>query len=293
MRGTDGVAAEAVTWNPDVNLHAYEDVEALSNYATAADLDDYRGLLLEKSRPVAECIRDRVYRGTPLKVLELCSGSGRLLYALDAMGILEAGYGVEVSASRHRFAELWKTSRGTTRVHNTHAAVSDDTFPVRGLDLVVMIDGALSYLYPCDPELPARLLRQAREHLAPWGAVLCELDVLSTTAREAMRRDGATRVWVRGDERDAFRYALYETVPVSWERMVVRHTSTYLRRASVEERMKQELYKYYAVAEVNALMSAAGFRACHYGSFALDPFGPDARALVTLGVGYGLGPDPR
>jgi hypothetical protein len=267
-----------------VNLHAYEDVEALSNYTTAADLDNYRRLLLEKSRPVAECIRDRVYRGTPLKVLELCSGSSRLLYALDAMGLLDAGYGVEVSASRHGFAELWKTSRGATRVHNTHAAVGDYKFPVRGFDLIVMIDGALSYLYPCDPELPPRLLRQAREHLAPSGAVLCELDVLSTTQLETMRRDGATRVWARGDARDAFRYALYETVPVSWERMVVRNTSTYLPRATVDERTKQELYKYYAVAEMDALMRAAGFRASHYGSFALDPFGPDARALVTLGI---------
>src|SRR6185436_10387395 len=135
------------------------------------------------------------------------------------------------------------------------------------LDLVVMIDGALSYLYPCDPALPARLLRQAREHLAPGGAVLSEVDVLSTTQREAMRRDGSTRTWVRGDGRDAFRYALYESVPVSWERMIVRHTSTYLRRAGTEERTKQELYKYYGVAEMDALMRTAGFQASHHGSF--------------------------
>ena len=289
MRGTDPVDTDVLPWDPDVNLHAYDDVESLSNYATPADLDRYRRLLLDKSRPVVECIRERVYRGTPLKVLELCSGSSRLLYALDELGLLAAGYGVEVSASRHRFAEAWKASRGTSRVHNTHAAAGDAAFAVGDLDLVVMVDGALSYLYPCDLELPARLLRQARERLAPGGAVLSEVDVLSTTQREAMRRDGSTRVWVRGDERDAFRYALYESVPVSWERTIVRHTSTYLRRASTEERTKQELYKYYDVAEMDALMRTAGFQASHYGSFAFEPFGPEARALVTLGVRDGGG----
>ena len=281
MRGAD---TDVLAWNPDVNLHAYDDVEALSNYATPSDLDGYRRLLLEKSGPVVDCIRERVHRGKRLKVLELCSGSSRLLYALDEAGLLEVGYGVEVSPSRHRFAELWKTSRGARRVHNTNAAVGDSAFTTDDLDLVVLIDGALSYLYPCDPELPARLLRQAREHLAPGGTVLCELDVPSTTQLDAMRRDGSTRVWVRGDERDAFRYALYESVPVSWERMVVRHTSTYLRRASAEERTKQELYKYYDVAEMDALMRDAGFLASHHGSFALEPFGPESRALVTLGV---------
>jgi hypothetical protein len=273
-----------VTWDQSLNLTAYSEVESSKNYLTPAELASYRRLLLEKSKPATQCVKDTVYRGAKLKVLELCSGSSRLLYALDDMDLLEDGHGVEVSPSRHKFAEEWKSSLGTARVHNVHCSADAYGFRQGELDLVVMIDGALSYLYPCDPELPERILRRAHANLVSGGSLLMEFDVLSPEQRNAMKRDGRSRVWRKGDEKDAFAYALYETEPISWEQMVVQNTSIYLSRATREEKVKRELYKYYSTEELNALLDGIGFTTRHYASFEMEPYTPQARALITLAV---------
>jgi len=274
----------AITWNQNLNLTAYSEVESPSNYSTPEKLENYRRLLLEKSGSAAQCVKDAMYNGSRLKVLEICSGSSRLLYALERMDLLDKGYGVEVSPSRHQFAENWKASLGTTRVHNIQCSADDYHFSHTGFDLVIMIDGALSYLYPCDPELPGRILRRAHQCLARGGKLLLEFDVLSQEQFNAMKRDGYIRVWWKGDEKDAFRYALYQTEPMSWEHLVVQHTSTYLSRTTAGEKVKRELYKYYGVEELNALLNEIGFSAQHYATFALEPYTPQACSLITLAV---------
>jgi hypothetical protein len=273
-----------VTWDRGLNLGAYSEVEAPSNYSTPEELENYRHLLLEKSKPAAQCVKDAVYNGSRLKVLEVCSGSSRLLYALEQMDLLDVGYGVEVSQSRHRFAENWKASLGTTRVHNVQCSADEYHYAHAGFNLVIMIDGALSYLYPCDPELPGRILRRAHQCLSRGGKLLMEFDVLSQEHLSVMKREGAFRVWNRGDEKDAFKYALYQTEPMSWEHMVVQNTSTYLSRTTMEEKIKRELYKYYSVEDLNVLLHGIGFSVQHYATFASEPYTPQARSLITLAV---------
>lgn len=269
-------------WDPGVNLGAYVDVEAETNYAGPEELQRYRELLLRKSEPVAECIRSRVYSGSGLNVLELCAGSSRLLYALHARGLLNRGLGVEVSPSRHRFAQKWKADIGADRVSNIQSAANEYRFPDETLDLVILIDGALSYLYPCDPALPERIIQQAHRRLTSGGAVLLEFDVLSQEKVDAMRILGDTRIWYSGDEKDAFRYALYKSEPISWDHMVVQNTSIYLPRNVASEKVKRELYKYYQVPELDRLFAANGFRAEYFGSFSLEPFTQTSKSLVVL-----------
>ncbi len=269
-----------ITWDPKVNEAAYAEVEAASNYPDVAALEAYRSLLLRKSADAVDAIRKLAPAGRRLDVLELCAGSGRLLYALDAAGMLGSGTGVEVSASRHRFAQEWGLALGATRVRNVNMSAGAFAWPDRPLDLAIAIDGALSYLYPCDVALPRRIAAEAARVLVPGGLLLMEFDVLSPTQLDALRRDTRTRTWHKGDDRDAFVYALYETTIVDWAHMVVQNLSIYLPRAGGGAREKRELYKFFSVRELSAIAQALGFEASFHGSFALEPFGEASRSLV-------------
>src|SRR5262249_21780232 len=152
--------------------------------------------------PVAQLIGTQISRGRRLKVLELCSGSSRLLFSLHQKGLLETGVGVEVSPSRHRFAEAWKSALGATSITNVLGSVENYQFPDIDFDLIIIIDSALSYLYPCDPGLPCTVLQSCRARLAPAGIVLFENEILDDEQIRALKRDGAIRFWAKGAQQD-------------------------------------------------------------------------------------------
>lgn len=269
-------------WDPQINLSAYQMVEAPSNYKSVEELQRYRSLLVEKSQPAANCILRATDGMGSLRVLEICSGSGRLLYTLDEKGILAAAVGVEVSPSRFQFAEAWKQELGAGHVKNVNCAASEYSFDCGEIDVAVLVDGALSYLYPNDVELPERILSQAAAALRSGGKVILEFDVLSPERVSAMEREGAFRVWFEGDEKDAFRYALYETRILDWDQMVVENRSTYLHRTTSEERVKREIYKYYGRDELAKMLTRLGFNPEFFGSFNGDAYGPCSSSLIVV-----------
>jgi SAM-dependent methyltransferase len=282
MIAADNAKVPEVPWDRTLNLHAYKDVEAPENYATPEALESYRSLLLRQIEPVAQLIEKHVAGGRRLKVLELCSGSSRLLFSLHQKGLLEVGVGVEVSPSRHRFAEAWKSALGVTSITNVLESVESYEFLDIDFDLIVIIDSALSYLYPCDPGLPRAVLQGCRARLAPGGVVLFENEILDDEQIRALKRDGAIRFWTKGAEQDRFKYSLYELEPVDWDNMVFRNSTCYIGRGTQPEARKQQLEKYYQVAELTELLAGCGFEARHYSSFALGPFQSGSKSLVTL-----------
>lgn len=283
MKTHDSDPAEpAHNWDQSINLRAYSDVEAPSNYSSPELLENYRDLLMQKSQAAARCLANIAPSPNKLKVLELCSGSSRLLYALDRMGRLASGTGVEVSPSRHHFAENWRAALGIAHVHNVHASAHEYGFDQGEIDVAVLIDGALSYLYPVDPELPSRIIGELARALKPAGRIMMEFDVLSERQRAEMRRNGHARTWNKGDEKDAFGYALYQVRPVNWEHTVVENTSLYLPRNQQPEKIKRELYKYYEAGELMRLFDAAGLRTEFYSSFGLEPLTENSVSLVVV-----------
>jgi len=271
-----------MSWDSTLNLAAYADVEAESNYATPESLRNYRALLLQKSVPVADFIGRLPRKNRKLHVLELCSGSSRLLYALNERGILAEGYGVEVSQSRHEFAETWKKDLSACNVHNLLCDVGEYHFRHDRLDVAVLIDGALSYLYPCDPKLPTRVLCELQNRLVAGGKIVMEFDLLPKEHVEVMHREGRRRTWNKGDERDAFGYALYQVEPVDWDHMVFQNTSIYLPRTTAPEKVKQEIYKYYSTQELAALLDEVGFDVEYFGSFGAEAYTPQSKALIAV-----------
>lgn len=273
-----------VAWDKSLNLSAYETVESMANYATDEDLDRYRALLLEKSRPTLDFIATHVGARDPLAVVEFCSGSSRLLYSLERRGLLDRGYGIEVSPSRYGFAESWKRDLNFDRTTNFHRPAGDFVFPHDGIDLVILIDGAMSYIYPSDTGLPERIIENSRENLRPGGALLLESAVMDGETEAFIRRHGCHRTYISGDDRDPFSFALYQTEPVNWPAKVFKNTSSYIDRATGGCTVKEELYKYFGADELTTLLGDRGFSVSHFSSFGGEPFTESSDTLVTLAI---------
>ena len=203
---------------------------------------------------------------------------------LERRELLDCAYGVEISPSRHAFAENWRRDLDSTRTTNIRQPAGEFVFPHDGFDLVIMIDGALSYLYPSDPGVPERILEQSHANLKPGGALLLESAIMDSETRAFIRRHGSHRTYIPGDDKDPFSFALYQTEPIDWRAKVFKHTSTYLDRAAGGGTVKEELYKYFDADELTGLLEEGGFTVTHFSSFGGEPFTASSDTLVTLAV---------
>ena len=91
------------------------------------------------------------------------------MYALEKQGILDRGIGIEISSSRHEFAEKWKVDHNFEKVENLNINVKDCEFEVGSFDLIIMVDSAFNYFYPENHALPDKVLENSWRFLCPGG----------------------------------------------------------------------------------------------------------------------------
>lgn len=88
--------------NKHVNLTAYEGVENLSRFTEHTLINYYNDKLNSCSKYIF--FIKSIFPNQKLDVLEVGSGSGKLLFRLEQEEILKTGIGFELSASRCNFA---------------------------------------------------------------------------------------------------------------------------------------------------------------------------------------------
>jgi hypothetical protein len=102
-----------------VNLIAYDDVENLNRFddITFKTYCDAKINSCDKHIDFIKnnCIDENNWTG---RILEVGSGNSKLLYRMEREGLLAAGYGFEISASRYQFAEKFKKYVNSRRVKN-------------------------------------------------------------------------------------------------------------------------------------------------------------------------------
>lgn len=233
----------------NVNLGAYSGIEKLANYSPESLLAYRRGRL-DRYQSHVGFIRARSSGRGAVDALEIGSGSSALLYALAQAGVLREGMGVELSTSRHEFAERWKADNGFSMVQNIRANFTDVEMGTNCWDWFIVIDNTFTYLYPEDPTYPARLLGAAQCALRADGRVL--LDFINY----ANRTPGVDyKQWLAFPLGDPFSYGLYSNCVAIG---VNDSLSIFIKRDGTEER-KVEKSKVYPIAELTALLGDAGF----------------------------------
>ena len=104
-----------------VNLTAYWDTECLENF-TEESFQKYCDEKLATCVKLASFIKNKIIDATwKGRVLEIGSGNSKLLYRLEQEGVLEEGTGVEISPSRHIFADKFKSYICSRKVTNINS----------------------------------------------------------------------------------------------------------------------------------------------------------------------------
>jgi len=245
-------------WNPAFYKHSYEGFEEHASFPDREALEDYRSLLLDKSRAQVEFIRRRI-PDRKLRVLELCSGNGRLLVSLARDGLLDHGLGIEISQSRTAFAQAWARDLCLSRLQFVaHDALHLDEVAVGRFDLAICVTGAFNYFEAIHESAPGRLLAAITGVLVPNGDVLVELYRLSERRRQMFAlADGRLRSWQPLPRED--RFAFYLDDFTYWEQArILKHEKTFIGRAGQIDSGRIEVLKYYSLSEVEQMLQASG-----------------------------------
>jgi SAM-dependent methyltransferase len=252
-----------------VNFSAYDGVESLAQYSTPAALAAYRGERISRYARHVDFFRTLGIPAGGLRVVEIGSGSSAFLYALEESGMLAAGVGIELSQSRHEFAERWRTDAGYRRVTNVRGDFAAASLEGASFDRFVVIDDTLLLLRPENPSYPTQLTASAHRLLNQNGRFVAAFRNEARAASQ-LPRDGRS-FWVELPDTNAFRYALYrqEFQPSS---ETVLNESIYLARDGRESR-KVEVTDARDVSALVEVLRAAGFRrVLTYGDLSMTPF---------------------
>jgi len=149
------------------NLTAYEGVESLERFTP----QEFRKYCDDKLKSCDKHIAflSQNFPRRPLRVLEIGSGSGKLLFRLEREGMLEYGVGFELSRTRCQFAREFAKYCESNKVNIRNADfvqsdLNDEHFDiVIGIDVVTNLIGAISEIHT------QRMLTKARSCLCVGG----------------------------------------------------------------------------------------------------------------------------
>lgn len=240
-------------------LRSYEGFEDPASFASREAVDQYRSALLERTAPQAQAIAAR-FKGRGGSFLEVCSGNGRLLHALLAMGMIARGVGWEISSSRVAFAQAWASDVGLAE-SATHIETDALSPPPPGplFDAAACITSALGYFDILDEDGAAKLLRIIRARLKPGGLLVLELYQHPTERRLASTAGGTVRTWRELPASDPWRFYLSE---LSWDTAtsVLHHRKTFIHRTSGKvDDSRQEALRIWTLEELGGLLERTGF----------------------------------
>jgi len=267
-------------WDGSANFSAYTEVEALANYRSGRALDAYRDERLQKYEPYVRFFRALGVPPDGLRVVDIGAGSSAFLYQLERSGVLLAGTALELSVSRHEFAERWRHDAGFYRVTNICSNFADVRLSPGGFDRVSVLDDTYLYLRPESEDYPSLLLGAAHEALTPGGSLVLDFRNDLPLAR-AMAPEGRT-FETDLPASNAFSRAVYRQWS-SRDGRWLRNESTYFS----EDRERRHKVEVTEVCDVDALavsLPAYGYSDVSlYGDLAMTAFDAEksARAIVV------------
>jgi len=242
-------------WDGRSNFTSYDEVESSENYPTRAALEAYRSERLAIGWTRAEFALKISDAPVPPTVIEIGSGSSALLYALHLRGLLKRGVGIELSESRHRFAESWRADEGFASVINRCGDFATLTLADMDADLVLCLDNTFSYLGPENETYPRRLVEKASLFLRPGGTLI--IDSHNQEKLIASMQNDERQLWIELPSTNAFKFALYRQ-SFNREKGWIRSESIYLK-ADGSERRKVDLETGHDRATVERLLLDAAF----------------------------------
>jgi SAM-dependent methyltransferase len=195
--------------NIHVNYTAYEGVENLERFSEKTLIDYFNDKLTSCSKHIS--FIKNFFPNRKLKILEVGSGSGKLLFRLEQEKILEIGIGFELSSSRCSFANRFSNYLNSSLVHIynedflTNKTITQKFDIIIGIDVVINLIGAININYI------DIFFSLALKKLNKRGKIILESITLKREIDAIKKSENAIYyTWKRFLDSDPFKYGLDE-----------------------------------------------------------------------------------
>lgn len=265
------------------NLKAYDRTEQLDNYADARALENYRDQRLIGSEQICELI-EKFAGSAGLNVLELCSGNSRLFYALALKGRLNIGVGVEVSKSRHQFAEKWREDLGIDlgMIENVNMDVMEYEPKRDDFDMMICLDGSINFLDPVRANGLDTVFERSVSSLKDNGLVIVEFITRTKMIELCKINHNQLQSWEQYPETDPFIYLLsdYRYFP---ETSIIEHEEVFIRRDGYVDHGKSYSLKIYSLDEICSIMKRHGLEVLEmYDDWDFNPYDKGEKVIICV-----------
>lgn len=264
-----------------INQRAYDDFEKLENFS-GNDLNKYRNNKLASATGHTNFIKKLFPGRQRMSVLELGSGNSRSLFALEKAGMLEKGYGIEISRSRFEFAELWKKEWDFSKVFNINSnVIGADIRKFGPFDLCFCVDLAFQFFEPYGIDRVFEILDAVNKNLRDGGKVVIELDGCGRALDSV--RYGMGRIWEEFSHPDPWRYSLWDCRYDKKTKLLT------LKKIFIKRNMHRfwtnvTILRIYNKDEISALLKKVGFKKIKlYSGWEGGPFKNDASEFIVVG----------
>lgn len=239
--------------------HAYAGVEEVSNFTGVDALLAYRQQLRERSEPQGAFLAGRM--SGPGRLLEIGSGSGRLLIEMVTRGMIHGATGIDLSGSRVQFAQKWSQDLGLQEdLRFVQASVFDyDDIP-ESYDVAACLTGTFGYFDAIRKDGVLTVLQLMQRLLRRSGAFVVEL--YNHPEVFVAQQQGLIDIkkWKELPQDDPF--------SGFWSKMTILHTDTglfvrhekqFVRRERGEINAKVEFMRLFRPREFLQLVDSSGF----------------------------------
>lgn len=263
-----------------INTTTYDDFERLDSFA--GEMEKYRRSKLKSAEGHVGFIK-RLFPKKRISVLELGSGNSKTLFALEKAGVLEKGYGLEVSKSRYKFAELWKKEWGFTRVENRNVDVLKVDFQRYGnFDLCFCVDLAFQFFEPIERGSALRVLKSMYKQLIPGGKIVLELDGCERIL--SRMRNGTVRLWEEFAPADPWQYSLWDC-SLDPKNNFMHWRKVFIKRNEFGRSENEAVLGLYKMDGIKKLLKEAGFsKIGFYGDWTEKEFRADTGEYIIVGI---------
>jgi len=190
----------------------YKNVEAPQNYKTAAKRGRYiRSMEKRTDAEDMRFLRNRLPKVE--RVLEIGSGSGRILHALLTEGRAQGAVGVEISPSRVRFGKAWAKQKKIKKVEHVAGDILRLT-PKGSFDAVLCMTTIFPFFDMLEKDGLKKVLKKSYTLLNPGGFLVLESSTFIETIKQCKDNGGSVRIWEEYRAGDPFRFHLMR---YSWD----------------------------------------------------------------------------
>jgi SAM-dependent methyltransferase len=191
----------------------YKNVEASKNYKTPADRERYIRSM-EKRTDAEDMLFLRKHLPPRLnRVLEVGSGSGRILHALLTEGRAQSAVGVEISPSRVQFGKDWAKKKKISNVEHIAGDILTLT-PKGSFDAVLCMTTIFPFFDMLEKDGLRKVLKKIYALLNPGGTLVLESSTFTDLIKQCKDNKGSVKIWEEYRAGDPFQFHLMH---YSWD----------------------------------------------------------------------------